>query len=88
LKTRVIEEKLRKFSALNLLEADATTLVHWRTSFREYTVFISLKSSRRNLTVRTLRGGVANSWKLSDLAEEREGYGVCFLSVNIGRIES
>jgi hypothetical protein len=50
-------------------------------------MFISLKSSRRNLKVRTLHGGVAKSHKPSDLIEEKEGYGACFLSVNLRRTE-
>jgi hypothetical protein len=41
-------------------------------------VFILQKSSRRNLTVRILRGEFMKSREPSDLAEEQEGYGGCF----------
>jgi hypothetical protein len=51
-------------------------------------MFISQKSSRRNLTVEILRGEFLNFREPSDLIEEREGYGGCFYKCKLRRNRS
>ena len=70
---------------LEALKGGATKLLQEGEILWKNTVFISQKSSRRNLIVRILRGGFVKSWKPSDLLEEKEGYGECFSKCKLRR---
>jgi hypothetical protein len=48
-------------------------------------LFISQELLRRPWTVGILHGGFTKSRKLSDLAEEQEGYGECFSKCKLRR---
>jgi hypothetical protein len=48
-------------------------------------LFISQELLRRHWTVEILRGGFVKSWKLSNLVEEKEGYGGCFSMCKLRR---
>jgi len=61
LKTRVVEEKIRKFSALKYWEKAQWYSFVGRQVLRKSTLFISRETSRRELMVGILRGGFAKS---------------------------